>query len=72
MTSDKSWIEQSEPGGQVFTDSYLHNECIYIKHWNSRSEWLKEKDFEIDRLGNIIPINGSEWDLTFKEEQCHL
>lgn len=68
MSSDKSWIEQSEPSGQVFTDSYLHNECSYIKHWDSRSEWLKEKDFELDRLGNIVPIDGSEWDLNFKEE----
>ena len=42
MPSDKSWIEQSEPGGQVFTDSYLHNECSYIRHWDSRDEWLKQ------------------------------
>jgi hypothetical protein len=68
MPSDKSWIEQSEPGGQIFTDSYLHNECTYIRHWNSRYEWLEENDFEISSLGNIIPKKGSKWDLTFKEE----
>ena len=68
MPSDKSWIEQSEPGGQVFTDSYLHNECSYIRHWDSRDEWLEENDFEISSLGNIIPKKGSKWDLTFKEE----
>ena len=42
MPSDKSLIEQSEPGGEVFTDSYLHNECSYIRHWDSRDEWLKQ------------------------------
>lgn len=42
MSSSKSWIEQSEPGGEVFTDSYLHNECSYIRHWDSRDEWLKQ------------------------------
>ena len=42
MPSDKSWIEQSEPGGDIFTDSYLHNECRYIRHWDSRDEWLKQ------------------------------
>ena len=68
MPSDKSWIEQSEPGGEVFTDSYLHNECSYIRHWDSRDEWLEENDFEISSLGNIIPKKGSKWDLTFKEE----
>ena len=48
MPSDKSWIEQSEPGGQVFTDSYLHNECSYIRHWDSRDEWLKQIKKERD------------------------
>ena len=48
MPSDKSWIEQSEPGGEVFTDSYLHNECSYIRHWDSRDEWLKQIKKERD------------------------
>ena len=52
MPSDKSWIEQSEPGGEVFTDSYLHNECRYIRHWDSRDEWLKQIKKERDTNAN--------------------
>ena len=40
--NQKIWIEQSEPNGGIFADSYLHNECEYIRHWNSREEWLNE------------------------------
>ena len=56
MPSDKSWIEQSEPGGEVFTDSYLHNECSYIRHWDSRDEWLKQLK-ELDKTVTNIRIH---------------
>jgi len=36
------WIVQYEPNGEIFADSYLHNECTYIKHWESKEAWLKQ------------------------------
>ena len=36
------WIEQADESGDIFRDAYLHPQCEYIRHWESREEWLKE------------------------------
>ena len=51
------WIEQANEEGDIFTDTYLHPECEYIRQWTSREVWLKEiKDKQTDKEYNAYKV----------------